>query len=245
MWPKCLVILAVLVGAVAPIGGFTAASPLTAPSAQKRYIAENLTNITSLEASVEEIETLKNFINAGDHISFNNFFAMDLGSRIYGGEVPSAPIAEFLIELWEKRIDRHPELNWDIANSNRFRILFAIEILLAVRDWGLKYDTRDVHDYARAMALNDKMVVVISAFTALSIKGDESDVPFIKKLVSNRDFIAFRSAVRTLGSICHSDAERTLEELARFESEEKRKQWIEETLDNFYRQEGDERRRCR
>lgn len=186
------------------------------------------------------VETLKFYINSGNFIIYNNYFGASVVRPILQGKVQSKPVSTFLIELWEKKTGRHPKLNWKLAGDERFRIQFAAELLLAVSDWGLRYDTKDVHAYVRSKITDENTFVVVNALFALSVKKDESDVPLLKNLISKSDLGIFSEAVRTLGHICHPDAERALEELARTEKSSDRKRYIEETRDKFYRSKGPE-----
>lgn len=137
------------------------------------------------------IETLKSYINGGNFIEYNNYFGPTVLLPILQGKLSSGPISTFLIELWEKKTDRHPELNWKVASEDRFRILVAAELLLAVSAWDLRYDTKDVHAYVRSKITDENPFVVMNALFALSVKKDESDVPLLKTLISKSGFGAF------------------------------------------------------
>lgn len=189
------------------------------------------------EVTAKTIKTFKAFINADDPIGFKNFFS-ERRKLILAKQTPSKPIADFLIELWEVRRERHPKLNWKVASGDRFRIIIATTLLMAVRDWDIRYDTKNLRAFVRSQVTTEDEFVAFFALTGLRFETEESDVQLLKELLSRSNFIWTGYAIEALGFLCRPDAERLLIELAKVELNVQLKRIIEETRNRYYLSKG-------
>lgn len=226
-----IIVAQVLTADYAPATGAAPEQIFRWPVAERSVAAAEIDQDISPENVITE---MKEFINLNDYVGFNNYLASNVGELIFTGKISPKPIANFLIDVWEKQRELYPDLKWPNATSDRFRVLVAVELFLAERYWGVDYDTREVHNYVRERVMDSDVFVASFALNAISIKNDPSDLDLLVKIVSSPEPVAFKSGVRAVGSLCTAEAKNALLELAERAKDAERKAYFLKTLDDFY-----------
>ena len=132
----------------------------------------------------------------------------DTKTMSYKGE-----ILPFVLDLWEKRNDKHPRLPWDVVETNIVRVELADILLQAVKNRRLKLDSQPIHRFVSGLVDSDDPDVARKAIGALSIVDDEADVDRIHNVAKGKDPATFRIAVVTLTHMCNRKAANAIAEL--------------------------------
>jgi HEAT repeat protein len=122
-------------------------------------------------------------------------------------------ILPFIMELWDQRNERHPDLPWDVIGTEVIRVELADIILQAVKNGRLRVDPKPMHSFVSKSVNSNDPDVARKAIGALAIIDDETDVDKILGVAKRNDPTTFRAAVATLTQMCNERAARAIADL--------------------------------
>lgn len=132
----------------------------------------------------------------------------DIKTMSYKGE-----ILPFVVDLWEKRKDKHPRLPWDVIDTKIVRLELADILLQAVKNRRLKLDSQPMHRFVSGLVDSDDPDLARKAIGTLAILDDEADVDRVHQVAKGKDPATFRIAVLTLTQMCNQKAASAIAEL--------------------------------
>lgn len=131
----------------------------------------------------------------------------DVKGMMYQGQ-----ILPFIQDLWDIRKDKHPDLPWQVIQSDIVRVEIA-DVLIQARDNGrINLDLTPLHNYVAHLINSSDVQVALSAISTLATIDDPIDAKAITAIAKKQDRL-FRSCVSSLARMCNTAAERGLDEL--------------------------------
>ena len=125
------------------------------------------------------------------------------------------PIIPFMVDLWEQRVHKHPQLPWDFIKSDPMRLTIGHELLL----WqnlampGVQIDRSQIRDLAIRLIddpRGDARDLVLPIFGLLD---EPVDVEPVFEVAKREPFGRFPLAIKILAGMCNSAARGALDEL--------------------------------
>ena len=158
------------------------------------------------------ISALKTFIDDGNFVLFHNEL-MDSQRDADDPTIDTTELARFIVDIWDKNKSAIPDLNWQNATKDEFRIPIAGIITLGIRGRWIDYDQDKINQFLRGKVRADHPFVSTGAISHLGIGGDDKDALLFKELSLTETGQVSRSAIRALGSLCSPAGKQTLIEL--------------------------------
>lgn len=197
--------------------------------------AESVNNqVDSGQTSVARlISSLETFINDNNIVLFHNDL-MDSQREAFDANSDTKELARFIIDIWEQDQASLPDLNWQNAKKDEFRVSIAAIITLGNRDGWIDYDQREINQFFRERVTADNSHVAIMAMLHLAVGGDDEDAVLFKKLSLSEEEAVGRRAIRALGMLCSPAGEEALKQLESEMSDTGGRARVAETLQLYY-----------
>ncbi len=142
-------------------------------------------------------------------------------------------ILPFILDLWDDRKDKYPDLPWNIVNADIVRVEIANILLQAAANGRVEIDTEKLHEFVFGLIDNADIDVARSAILTLPLIDDERDVDKIFAIAKQQKKGTFRASVLTLAEMCNSAANAALDQLERLVENSESKSFIVETRDSM------------
>ena len=112
-----------------------------------------------------------------------------------------------LIELWERRVDRSPGLNWDLLDRERIRVTLADVLARASRENRVNVSMAPLLEQFRQSAeYSPDETVQWEAIHNVGLFDDPSDVGLLLQLISSENDRTHRAAMLALAGMCNDEA---------------------------------------
>jgi hypothetical protein len=128
------------------------------------------------------------------------------------------PIIGFVVDLWEARSDKHPDLPWDFVMSDPVRLHLGHELLIWSR-LGMpsaRIDRQQIRDYAVKLIDDPRGEVRDVTLTTLGALDEPVDVGPVLAVAKSEPFGRFALAVEVLSGMCNPAARDALLELEQY-----------------------------
>ncbi|MCH7544501.1 MAG: hypothetical protein IIB65_12785 [Proteobacteria bacterium] len=167
----------------------------------------NITAYSREEEKYISAEQLFKIINTGNIDRIIESINVAKGVSYQGEILP------LMRDLWDKRVDKYPQLPWRIVNKDIIRLEVA-DILIQGDSNGLITVDRDaIHEFVSQSLDSDDVFVQAAAISTISLFDDEKDVVKILEISNQQKRRTFGRAVLTLTKICLPAARKALDEL--------------------------------
>jgi hypothetical protein len=143
-------------------------------------------------------------------------------------------LVRFIVAIWEQDEPSIPDLDWENAGKEEFRVSAAAFITLGVRDGRINYDQDKLNQYFREKIKSDSPHIAMMAILHLGVGGSDEDAALFKKLSQSEQGPLARMAIRSLGMLCSSAGEAALEQLVSELPNEDNRELASETLEKYY-----------
>jgi len=135
----------------------------------------------------------------------------------------------FILDLWNGRREKYPDLPWDIVMTPQVRIHLANILVPAAQLGRRSVSQEDIRAYAWSMIESPDDKVVIEAFNAISRFDQREDVSRIGLYLADDKhdgYAGFFGAVWGLARMCNDDASRLLDALEKRITDQERQEII-------------------
>lgn len=135
----------------------------------------------------------------------------------------------FILDLWNDRRDKYPNLPWDIVMTPQIRIHLANILVPVAQHGGDGVRDKDIRDYAWGMTESPDDEVVLEAFSAIGRLDKREDVAGIEQYLADdqhEGYVGFFGAVWALARMCNEDASQLLDALERQDIDQERQEII-------------------
>lgn len=122
-------------------------------------------------------------------------------------------ILPFLVDLWSNQKAKHPELQWEIINSDIVRVDIANVLLQAQRNGRIQIDDDEFYEFLARLIESSDVQVAQNAILTLSLIDEARSVEKILSASNRKNRWTFRSSFLALTSMCHPSAEKALDQL--------------------------------
>jgi len=116
-------------------------------------------------------------------------------------------------DLWDNKKEIYPDLQWEIINSDIIRIDIANVLLQAQRNGRIQIDTNGIYDFVAGLVDSSDVQVAQNAILTLSLINESRSAEKIMSAAKRQNKWTFRSSIVALLSMCHSSAEKALDQL--------------------------------
>lgn len=159
--------------------------------------ADQFVNVESLKADIQtrDIDRIVKTLN-------------DVKRMQYQGQ-----ILPFLVDLWSNQKAKHPELQWEIINSDIVRVDIANVLLQAQRNGRIQIDDDEFYEFLARLIESSDVQVAQNAILTLSLIDKARSVEKILSASNRKNKWTFRSSFLALTSMCHPSAEKALDQL--------------------------------
>ena len=116
-------------------------------------------------------------------------------------------VMELFVELWERRIDQHPALDWDLLDTEEIRVELADVLADASRKNRVEMTLEPLLGQFRQSAVfaeND--LVQHNAIFNVGLFDDPADVPLLMELILAENESTHRLAMLALAGMCNEEA---------------------------------------
>jgi hypothetical protein len=121
-----------------------------------------------------------------------------------------------VIDLWDIRIDKYPELNWILIKKDITRIELADIITQAVKlNHLLDLDTNEIHAYLRQIAALRNPALSGIALLYLAPYDDPDDALLALDIAQHSEFALFTQASGCLNLMCNKTAAEFIDKLTK------------------------------
>lgn len=184
-------------------------------------------------AVAQRIASLKTFLNNGNVPLFHNELTDSLREALDPGSDPTE-LARFIIELWEQDQRSLPDVNWENAKKDEFRVSIAAIITLGIRDHWIDYDQEEINQFFRERVTAENPHVSTMAILHLAVGGNDKDAGLLKQLSLSHTGGVARLAIRALGMLCRPAGKEALLQLESELSDQNLRARVAENLRIYY-----------
>ena len=122
-------------------------------------------------------------------------------------------ILPFLVDLWSNQKAKYPELQWEIINSDVVQVDIANVLLQAQRNGRIQIDDDELYEFLARLIGSSDLQVEQNAILTLSLIDEPRSVEKILSAANRKNKWTFRSSFIALTSMCHTAAEKALDQL--------------------------------
>lgn len=116
-------------------------------------------------------------------------------------------VMEMLVDLWERRIDRYPALDWDLLDREEIRVELADVLADASRKKRVELPLEPLLEQFRHSAVfAERELVQHKAIANVGRFDDPADVPLLLQLVPSENESTHRIALLALSGMCNEEA---------------------------------------
>lgn len=181
----------------------------------------------------QRISDLTAFINEGNIVLFHNEL-MDSQREADDPRSDPKKLVKFIIDIWEQNKASLPNLNWQNAVKDEFRVSVAAIITLGIRDGWIDYDQEEINRFFRDRVTANNSHVWTMAILYLAVGGNDEDAALFKRLSLSGTERVSRMAIRALGMLCSLAGKAALTQLESELSDADRRAMVAENLRLYY-----------
>ena len=122
-------------------------------------------------------------------------------------------ILPLMRDLWDKRVDKYPQLPWRIVNKDIIRLEVANILIQGDSNGLIKIDRDAIHEFVSQSLDSDDVFVQATAISTISLFDDDKDVEKLQEMANQQKRRTFGRAVLALAKMCGPAARKALDEL--------------------------------
>lgn len=89
--------------------------------------------------------------------------------------------------VWNKNIDKYPDLPWQKLNNDIVRLSIANVLMQAHRNCKIELNMDELHDFVRSKITSKNLSVKGKATYLLGLAGRDEDIPFLSSIVESEE----------------------------------------------------------
>lgn len=97
----------------------------------------------------------------------------------------SAENLNILKALWEKDVNKYPDIPWNKLNNDITKLALANILMQSGRQCRVKIDIEELHDFVKSKTLSNDPRIKGKASYLLGLAGYDDDIPFLSTIVKN------------------------------------------------------------
>lgn len=144
-------------------------------------------------------------------------------------------ILEFLLDVWNMKVEVHPDLSWSNLVIDTVRLEIADLLAQAAVNNRIDLNLHPLQTYVSRNIASDNSEVAVKSILILSIFDRDVDVDNVFSLATHEDKEIFRASVISLSRMCNSTAVHALDRLEEDIKDEKRRKFLQEVRENMER----------
>lgn len=122
-------------------------------------------------------------------------------------------ILPLMRDLWDKRVDKYPQLPWRIVNKDIVRLGVANILIQGHNNSFITIDRDAIHEFVSQSLDRDDVFVQATAISTISLFDDDKDVEKLQEMANQQKRRTFGRAVLALAKMCGPAAHKALDEL--------------------------------
>ena len=147
-------------------------------------------------------------------------------------------ILPLMRDLWDKRVDKYPQLPWRIVNKDIIRLEVANILIQGDSNGLIKIDRDAIHEFVSQSLDSDDVFVQASAISTISLFDYEKDVRKLLEIANQQKRRTFGRAVLALTKMCGPAGRKALDELEKTITRPDLRDYVTKTrrkMESFYK----------